>query len=50
MNDSEPPHPHGPELGRRNRRIVAGRLGWPDGAVEACEAAAAMAGYPTPQW
>lgn len=37
MNESEPLHPHGPELGQRNRRILAERLGWPDGAVEACE-------------
>jgi hypothetical protein len=25
------------ELRARNRRIVAERVGWPDGAVEACE-------------
>ncbi|GGL21584.1 hypothetical protein [Mangrovihabitans endophyticus] len=27
----------GPELGRRNRRLIAERLHWPDGALEACE-------------
>lgn len=25
------------ELGRRNRRLIAERADWPDGAVEACE-------------
>lgn len=27
----------GPELAARNRRIVAERLKWPDGAIDACE-------------
>lgn len=30
--------PPGIELGWRNRRIIAARVGWPDGALEACEA------------
>ena len=30
-------HPIGPELARRNRRILGERLRWPTGAVEACE-------------
>jgi len=30
--------PIGPEMGRRNRRLIAERTGWPKGAVEACEA------------
>ncbi|UQU64875.1 hypothetical protein COUCH_00460 [Couchioplanes caeruleus] len=34
---SEPLPPTGPELGRRNRRLIAKRTGWPEGAVEACE-------------
>jgi hypothetical protein len=40
MVKAEPPplHPPGPELARKNRRLIASRLGWPDGAVEACEA------------
>ncbi len=29
--------PVGPALAVHNRRILAGRLGWPAGAVEACE-------------
>ena len=30
--------PSGPELAWRNRRVIAERLGWPAGALEACEA------------
>ena len=30
-------HPIGPELAHRNRRILAERLHWPDGAIQACE-------------
>lgn len=30
--------PPGPELAAKNRRILAERVGWPGGAVEACEA------------
>jgi hypothetical protein len=30
--------PPGPELAWRNRRIIAARIGWPAGALEACEA------------
>jgi hypothetical protein len=33
-----PLHPTGPELARRNRRVFAERLRWPEGALEACEA------------
>lgn len=33
--------PVGPELASRNRRILAERLRWPAGALEACEAIAA---------
>lgn len=29
--------PPGPELAARNRRILAERLNWPDGALDACE-------------
>lgn len=29
--------PPGPELLRHNRRVMAERIGWPDGAVEACD-------------
>lgn len=34
MSDLDPP---GPELRRKNRRLIAERTGWPEGAVEACE-------------
>lgn len=34
MSDLRPP---GPELRRHNRRLVAERINWPAGAVEACE-------------
>ena len=30
-------HPIGPDLLRHNRRVMAERLGWPDGAVETCD-------------
>jgi len=30
--------PVGPELAWRNRQVIAERLGWPAGALEACEA------------
>lgn len=30
-------HPVGAELGRMNKRILAERTGWPDGALEECE-------------
>ena len=29
--------PPGPELAARNRRIIAERTGWPEGALEECE-------------
>lgn len=29
--------PVGPELARKNRRLIADRLHWPDGAVGECE-------------
>ena len=32
-----PLDPPGPELAAKNRRLFAQRLGWPDGALEACE-------------
>lgn len=32
-----PLHPTGPELADKNRRVLAERLHWPAGAVEACE-------------
>jgi hypothetical protein len=32
-----PLDPPGPELAAKNRRLLAERLGWPDGALEACE-------------
>jgi hypothetical protein len=31
-------HPIGPDLLRHNRRVLAERLGWPEGAVDACAA------------
>lgn len=30
--------PLGPQLGWHNRRVIADRIGWPEGALEACEA------------
>jgi hypothetical protein len=30
-------HPIGPDLLRHNRRVMAERIGWPDGALEACD-------------
>lgn len=30
-------HPIGPDLLRLNRRVIASRTGWPEGAVEACD-------------
>lgn len=30
-------HPVNDDLLRHNRRIIASRIGWPDGAVEACD-------------
>ena len=38
MTDREPLPPVGPELAWRNRQVLAQRLGWPAGALEACEA------------
>lgn len=36
--DTAPLQPPGTELARRNRRLIAERLDWPDGAVQECEA------------
>ncbi len=38
MSDRDPLPPVGPELAWRNRQLLAARLHWPAGALEACEA------------
>ena len=42
--DPSPPSPSGPALTARDRRLLADRLHWPDGVLEACEAV--EAGHP----
>lgn len=37
MTTPLPLHPPGPELAAKNRRLLAERWGWPDGALQACE-------------
>lgn len=36
-NASDQLHPINADLPRHNRRVIAERIGWPDGAVEACD-------------
>jgi hypothetical protein len=47
---SAPLDPPGPALAAKNRRLLAGRKDWPQGAVEACEAIEAQHPDWFPMW